>query len=87
MKSNLLALQEKSTSGKRITQAADYSVDQPRNTPSETTSLVVARRNIGGGAIRRPLFVEVRKNEIILMPNDFDYKNIFKNEKPIKIPA
>ncbi|MGI9555169.1 MAG: hypothetical protein ACR2M6_04255, partial [Vampirovibrionia bacterium] len=87
MKSNLLALQEKSTSGKSIAQAADHSADQPRNTPSEITSFVVVRKNNGGGGIRRPLFVEVRKNEIILMPNDFDYKNIFKNEKPIKIPA
>ncbi len=88
MKSNLLALQEKATNGKSSTQAADYSVDQPSNTPSEITSLVIApTRNIGSGGIRRPLFVEVGKNELIIMPNDFDYKKIFGTEEPIKIPV
>ena len=37
--------------------------------------------------MRRPFFVEVRKNEIVLLPNDLDYKNLFKAEKAIKIPA
>ncbi len=53
--------------------------------PDQSISILYA--NKGGSGVRRPFFVEVKKNEIVLIPNDLDFKNLFKDEKPIKIPT
>ena len=32
-------------------------------------------------------FVEITKNDLVLLPNALDYKNLFDSEDPIKIPV
>ena len=53
--------------------------------PPKTISILYENR--GRGGVRRPFFVEVRKNEIVLIPNELDYKNLFETNKAIKIPT
>ena len=53
--------------------------------PPKTISILYENR--GRGGVRRPFFAEVRKNEIVLIPNELDYKNLFETNKAIKIPT
>ena len=53
--------------------------------PDQTISVLY--ENKGRGGVRRPFFVEVTKNDVVLLPNKLDYKNLFETEKPVKIPV
>ena len=53
--------------------------------PDQTISVLY--ENKGRGGIRRPFFVEVTKDNLVLLPNELDYKNLFDTEKPHKIPV
>ncbi len=53
--------------------------------PDQTISVLY--ENKGRGGIRRPFFVEVTKDNLVLLPNELDYKNLFDTEKPLKIPV
>lgn len=81
LKKRELEIQEIVAEMKRI----ESKIADKKKKPDQSISILYA--NKGGGGVRRPFFVEVRKNEIVLLPNDLDYKNLFKAEKAIKIPA
>jgi len=53
--------------------------------PDQTISVLY--ENKGRGGVRRPFFVEITKNDLVLLPNALDYKNLFDSEDPIKIPV
>ena len=81
LKKRELEIQEIVAEMKRI----ESKIADKKKKPDQSISILYA--NKGGGGVRRPFFVEVKKNEIVLLPNDLDYKNLFKAEKAIKIPA
>jgi hypothetical protein len=60
-------------------------IEDKKKKPDQSISIFNA--NIGGAGVRRPFFVEVTKSGITLLPNNLDFKNLFKNEKPIEIPT
>ena len=53
--------------------------------PDQTISVLY--ENKGRGGVRRPFFVEITKNDLVLLPNALDYENLFDSEEPIKIPV
>ena len=53
--------------------------------PDQTISVLY--ENKGRGGVRRPFFVEITKNDLVLLPNALDYENLFDSEDPIKIPV
>ena len=53
--------------------------------PDQTMSVLY--ENKGRGGVRRPFFVEITKNDLVLLPNALDYENLFDSEDPIKIPV
>ncbi len=53
--------------------------------PDQTISVLY--ENKGRGGVRRPFFVEVTKDNLVLLPNALDFKNLFDTEKPIKVPV
>ncbi len=81
LKKRNLEIQEIIAEMKRI----EAKIADKKKKPDQSISILYA--NKGGSGVRRPFFVEVKKNEIVLIPNDLDFKNLFKDEKPIKIPA
>ena len=81
LKKRNLEIQEMIAEMKRI----EAKIADKKKKPDQSISILYA--NKGGSGVRRPFFVEVKKNEIVLIPNDLDFKNLFKDEKPIKIPA
>ena len=81
LKKRNLEIQEILAEMKRI----ESKIADKKKKPDQSISILYSK--VGGGAARRPFFVEVAKNGITLLPNDRDFKNLFKNEKPIKIPA
>ncbi len=50
-------------------------------------SISILYENRGRGGVRRPFFIEVTKDNLVLLPNELDYKNLFETEKPIKVPV
>ena len=81
LKKRELEIQEILAEMKRI----ESKIADKKKKPDQSISILYSK--VGGGGARRPFFVEVTKNGITLLPNDLDFKNLFKNEKPIKIPA
>lgn len=81
LKKRNLEIQEILAEMKRI----ESKIADKKKKPDQSISILYSK--VGGGGARRPFFVEVTKNGITLLPNDLDFKNLFKNEKPIKIPA
>lgn len=81
LKKKNLEIQEILAEMKRI----ESKIADKKKKPDQSISILYSK--VGGGGARRPFFVEVTKNGITLLPNDLDFKNLFKNEKPIKIPA
>ena len=81
LKKRNLEIQEILAEMKRI----ESKIADKKKKPDQAISILYSK--VGGGGARRPFFVEVTKNGITLLPNDLDFKNLFKNEKPIKIPA
>ncbi len=81
LKKRELEIQEILAEMKRI----ESKIADKKKKPDQAISILYSK--VGGGGARRPFFVEVTKNGITLLPNDLDFKNLFKNEKPIKIPA
>jgi hypothetical protein len=81
LKKRELEIQEIRAEMKRI----ESKIADKKKKPDQAISILYSK--VGGGGARRPFFVEVTKNGITLLPNDLDFKNLFKNEKPIKIPA
>lgn len=81
LKKRNLEIQEIIAEMKRI----EAKIADKKKKPDQSISILYA--NKGGSGVRRPFFVEVKKNEIVLIPNDLDFKNLFKDEKPIKIPT
>jgi hypothetical protein len=53
--------------------------------PDQTISVLY--ENKGRSGVRRPFFVEITKNDLVLLPNALDYENLFDSEDPIKIPV
>ena len=81
LKKRKLEIQEILAEMKRI----ESKIADKKKKPDQSISILYSK--VGGGGARRPFFVEVTKNGITLLPNDLDFKNLFKNEEPIKIPA
>ena len=81
LKKRELEIQEILAEMKRI----ESKIADKKKKPDQAISILYSK--VGGGGARRPFFVEVTKNGITLLPNDLDFKNLFKNEEPIKIPA
>ena len=81
LKKRELEIQEILAEMKRI----ESKIADKKKKPDQSISILYSK--VGGGGARRPFFVEVTKNGITLLPNDLDFKNLFKNEEPIKIPA
>ena len=81
LKKRKLEIQEILAEMKRI----EAKIADKKKKPDQSISILYSK--VGGGGARRPFFVEVTKNGITLLPNDLDFKNLFKNEEPIKIPA
>ena len=78
LKKRELEIQEIIAEMKRI----EAKIADKKKKPDQSISIFM---KIGGrGGIRRPFFVEVTKDNLVLLPNELDYKNLFETEKPIK---
>ena len=81
LKKRNLEIQEIIAEMKRI----EAKIADKKKKPDQTISILYA--NKGRGGVRRPFFVEVKKDNLVLLPNELDYKNLFDTEKPIKVPV
>ncbi len=81
LKKRNLEIQEIIAEMKRI----EAKIADKKKKPDQTISVLY--ENKGRGGVRRPFFVEVTKNDVVLLPNKLDYKNLFDTEKPVKIPV
>jgi hypothetical protein len=81
LKKRNLEIQEIIAEMKRI----ESKIADKKKKPDQTISILYA--NKGRGGVRRPFFVEVKKDNLVLLPNELDYKNLFETEKPIKVPV
>ena len=81
LKKRNLEIQEIIAEMKRI----EAKIADKKKKPDQTISILYA--NKGRGGVRRPFFVEVKKDNLVLLPNELDYKNLFETEKPIKVPV
>ena len=81
LKKRNLEIQEIIAEMKRI----ESKIADKKKKPDQTISILYA--NKGRGGVRRPFFVEVKKDNLVLLPNELDYKNLFDTEKPIKVPV
>jgi hypothetical protein len=81
LKKRNLEIQEIIAEMKRI----EAKIADKKKKPDQTISVLY--ENKGRGGVRRPFFVEVTKNDVVLLPNKLDYKNLFETEKPVKIPV
>jgi hypothetical protein len=81
LKKRELEIQEIIAEMKRI----EAKIADKKKKPDQTISVLY--ENKGRGGVRRPFFVEITKNDLVLLPNALDYKNLFDSEDPIKIPV
>ena len=81
IKKRELEIQEIIAEMKRI----EAKIADKKKKPDQTISVLY--ENKGRGGVRRPFFVEITKNDLVLLPNALDYKNLFDSEDPIKIPV
>ena len=81
LKKRDLEIQEIIAEMKRI----EAKIADKKKKPDQTISVLY--ENKGRGGVRRPFFVEITKNDLVLLPNALDYKNLFDSEEPIKIPV
>ncbi len=81
LKKRNLEIQEIIAEMKRI----EAKIADKKKKPDQTISILYA--NKGRGGVRRPFFVEVKKDNLVLLPTELDYKNLFDTEKPIKVPV
>jgi len=81
LKKRNLEIQEIIAEMKRI----EAKIADKKKKPDQTISVLY--ENKGRGGVRRPFFVEVTKNDVVLLPNKLDYKNLFETEKQVKIPV
>jgi len=81
LKKRNLEIQEIIAEMKRI----EAKIADKKKKPDQTISILYA--NKGRGGVRRPFFIEVKKDNLVLLPNELDYKNLFDTEKPIKVPV
>ena len=81
LKKRELEIQEIIAEMKRI----EAKIADKKKKPDQTISVLY--ENKGRGGVRRPFFVEITKNDLVLLPNALDYKNLFDSESPIKIPV
>ncbi|MBT3212849.1 MAG: hypothetical protein HOK57_11755 [Planctomycetaceae bacterium] len=81
LKKRELEIQEIIAEMKRI----EAKIADKKKKPDQTISVLY--ENKGRGGVRRPFFVEITKNDLVLLPNALDYKNLFDSELPIKIPV
>jgi len=81
LKKRELEIQEIIAEMKRI----EAKIADKKKKPDQSISILYENR--GRGGIRRPFFVEVTKDNLVLLPNELDYKNLFETEKPIKVPV
>ena len=81
LKKRNLEIQEIIAEMKRI----ESKIADKKKKPDQTISILYA--NKGRGGVRRPFFVEVKKDNLVLLPNELDYKNLFETEKSIKVPV
>ena len=71
LKKRNLEIQEIIAEMKRI----EAKISDKKKKPDQTISVLY--ENKGRGGVRRPFFVEVTKNDVVLLPNKLDYKNLF----------
>ena len=81
IKKRELEIQEIIAEMKRI----EAKIADKKKKPDQTISVLY--ENKGRGGVRRPFFLEITKNDLVLLPNALDYKNLFDSEDPIKIPV
>ena len=81
LKKRDLEIQEIIAEMKRI----EAKIADKKKKPDQTISVLY--ENKGRGGVRRPFFVEITKNDLVLLPNALDYKNLFDSEESIKIPV
>ena len=81
LKKRELEIQEIIAEMKRI----EAKIADKKKKPDQSISILYENR--GRGGVRRPFFVEVTKDNLVLLPNELDYKNLFETEKPIKVPV
>ncbi|MBT4886798.1 MAG: hypothetical protein HON07_06245, partial [Planctomycetaceae bacterium] len=69
LKKRELEIQEIIAEMKRI----EAKIADKKKKPDQTISVLY--ENKGRGGVRRPFFVEITKNDLVLLPNALDYKN------------